>query len=406
MDNLTHSVVGLAIGELVQRSVAAEPTPERQRTRRRLLLTSAWAASNFPDLDLVLTGLMPAPLGYLLHHRGHTHTLLYLLPQAALLFAVLWLLWPGARALLRESRPARLALAAAIGVGLVFHIVMDALNSYGVHPFDPIDSGWIFGDLVFILEPVFWVALGVPTAMTAPSKIVRAALLAALAGILGWASVSAFLHWSSALLLAMLGLGLAFLQARAGASGRFAIGAGIVAAAGYIGIQAIASSSARASVSAQAAPGARVLDVVLTAYPANPFCWTFISIEREPVRDSYRMRRGQISVAPALVPLPACPRAFAEPGAVAKADPALRVVWESEAALAELRTRMANCHFQAWMRFARVPMLGRASATDARFSMKDGSNFSTFDFAAFEGKPCPANAPGWDMPRADLLSHK
>jgi sec-independent protein translocase protein TatC len=46
-------------------------------------------AGNFPDLDLVLTPLLPAPLGYLLHHRGHTHTVLYALPQMLLLAALM-----------------------------------------------------------------------------------------------------------------------------------------------------------------------------------------------------------------------------------------------------------------------------------------------------------------------------
>jgi membrane-bound metal-dependent hydrolase YbcI (DUF457 family) len=75
MDNLTHSVVGLGIGALIDRSLPAEPTPERRRIRSRMLLIIGCLASNFPDLDLVLTPLLDAPLGYLLHHRGHTHTL-------------------------------------------------------------------------------------------------------------------------------------------------------------------------------------------------------------------------------------------------------------------------------------------------------------------------------------------
>ena len=101
MDNLTHSLVGLALGELTHRLLPSAADPARGEVdasvRRRLLLTGAALASSFPDLDLVLTGLAPAPLGYLLHHRGHTHTLLYALPQALLLLAMLWLCWPAAR---------------------------------------------------------------------------------------------------------------------------------------------------------------------------------------------------------------------------------------------------------------------------------------------------------------------
>ena len=62
MDNLNHSVVGLGIGALIDRSVPPEATPDAQRVRARMLLTVGCLASNFPDLDLVLTKLLEAPL--------------------------------------------------------------------------------------------------------------------------------------------------------------------------------------------------------------------------------------------------------------------------------------------------------------------------------------------------------
>src|ERR1700736_5319599 len=99
MDNLSHSVVGLAVGEFVHRRLAAAD-PESQRLRRHLLLASGWIASNSPDLDIILTPRLPPPLGYLLHHRGHSHTIAYALPQALLIGALIWLFWPSARRLL------------------------------------------------------------------------------------------------------------------------------------------------------------------------------------------------------------------------------------------------------------------------------------------------------------------
>ncbi|MDB5756410.1 MAG: hypothetical protein JWR56_2838, partial [Massilia sp.] len=192
MDNLSHSVVGLAVGELVQRSLAPESDPLDQRVRRRMLLLACWAASNFPDLDLVLTPLLPKPLGYLLHHRGHTHTLLLALPQALLLAALIWLLWPAARRLLGRSSLARRGLALAIGVGFVLHLSMDYLNSYGIHPFYPLDMHWLYGDMIFILEPVFWVAAGVPLALMA-GRFARVVLLGLLACALMWFAYAGFL---------------------------------------------------------------------------------------------------------------------------------------------------------------------------------------------------------------------
>src|SRR5690242_5591542 len=117
MDNITHSVVGLALGELVERSLPQEADPLRSRTRRKLLLFTCWAASNLPDLDLVLTPLAGRPLGYLLHHRGYTHTLLWALPQLLALLALVWLLWPAARGLLHASATARRATAGVAALG-------------------------------------------------------------------------------------------------------------------------------------------------------------------------------------------------------------------------------------------------------------------------------------------------
>ncbi len=404
MDNLSHSLAGLAAAELLQRSLAPEPDAQAQTLRRRMLLVAGWAACNLPDLDLVLTGLLPPPLGYLLHHRGHTHTLLYGAPQALLLIALIWLLWPAARRLLHASVRARAGLVAATVIGLLLHFVMDYFNSYGLHPFHPFDSRWLYGDMVFILEPVFWVGFGVPLIMMVPARWLRYALLALMAGVLGWTTVKGFLHWGSLLALALAAIGLAALQQRAGKPGRAALVTGMLVAAGFVGLQGWASHSGRAQLAAyleRTGPASRLLDAAMTPYPANPLCWSFIAVERNDSARSYRVRRGMLSLAPELLPLQACPAAFAQ--ALTTSSAASGLSSESEMSLANLRSMAANCHFRAWMRFARVPVLEGAVASDARFSNGRGANFSDFKFAAFEDMPCSASVPGWDLPRQDLL---
>src|SRR5471032_656518 len=113
MDNITHSIIGLGVGELLHRSLPPEPDAGRHGTRHRLLLVSCAVASNLPDLDLFLTRLLPDPLGYLLNHRGHTHTLLSAVRRALILGALLWLFWPAARALLRARARGGWGLGAA-----------------------------------------------------------------------------------------------------------------------------------------------------------------------------------------------------------------------------------------------------------------------------------------------------
>ena len=57
MDNLTHSLVGLALGEIVDRALPPAADPQRARTRHRLLLTTGALASDVPALERFATGL-------------------------------------------------------------------------------------------------------------------------------------------------------------------------------------------------------------------------------------------------------------------------------------------------------------------------------------------------------------
>ena len=405
MDNISHSLVGLAIGELVQRALPPEPDPAAQAQRRRLLLISSWAANNFPDLDLVLGSLLPAPLGNLLHHRGYSHTLPFALAQALLLIGLTWLLWPGARRLLRASGGARAALLVVKLGGLLMHIALDYLNSYGVHPLYPFDERWLYGDVLFIVEPLIWVAFGVPLALMLRTPWIKVAWLALLAGVVALATARGFLHWASMCGLLTAGLALAWLQRGAAERSQRALLAAFCLAGAYIGIQGLASAQGKRVLARelqQIDPGSRLLDTALTGFPANPLCWVFVSVERDDGAGSYRLRRGQLSVAPGLMPAQACPAALSET-AVAY-SPSISFAWENKASLAGLRTRAADCHFHAWLRFARAPAVGPLSATDARFSASEGDNFSTFTFAPFAGLPCPASVPPWDLPRQDLLA--
>lgn len=404
MDNITHSVVGLGVGELIQRSLPPEADPARQQTRHRLLLTACAAASNFPDLDLVFTRLAPAPLGYLLHHRGHTHTLLYLLPQALLLLALLWALWPAARALLRASRAARRGLGLALAAGFLLHLGMDFMNNYGIHPFHPFSGIWYFGDLVYIIEPVFWVAFGVPLAMAAPSRRMCIVLLAVLPVVLLYVTLHGYLGWASFAALVALGAAVAALRFMHMQSRRALLLALGVALA-FVGVQASASYKARQAVTAALVlqdPQARVLDVALTAFPSQPLCWSFTSIESDGA--AYLLRRGHLSLAPSLLPPRACPPALAADAAqempVVVPGVLLSGSWQGN--VAALRARAAaDCQLAAWLRFARMPAVGADQASDLRFASTPRGNFTTLLLAA---KPqCPFGIPAWGMPRADLL---
>lgn len=408
MDNLSHSVVGLAVGEFVHRSLPQEADDERQRTRRRLLLLSCWTASNFPDLDLVLTLLLPEPLGYLLHHRGHTHTLLYAIPQALLLWAAIRLFWPSARRLLKESATARSGMLFSIVLGFALHMLMDYLNSYGIHPFYPFDSRWLYGDMVFILEPVFWIAFGVPMAMAVQRPALRALLLALLIGVPLFFTIRDYLSWASFAALAFIALLIGTLQRSSGPIGRRGLIAALCVGLAFIGMQGFASGKARqliASTLQEKDPTSRFLDASLTSFPANPVCWNFVSMESNNDAGNYTLRRGVLSLAPEMLSPAECPTSLSGNPPEGDAAPAIAFLTEEHGSLDMLRKLKANnCHFEAWMRFARAPSVNESTASDIRFSATPNGNFTTLDLAKFDGKDCPRLVPQWDFPRADLLA--
>jgi inner membrane protein len=405
MDNLTHTLAGLALGELTHRLLPAEPDPQRASTRRRLLLTSAAVASNFPDLDLVFTKLAPEPLGYLLHHRGHTHTLLYALPQALLMLAAIWLLWPAARTLLRTSSAARLGLCVTTVLGLLLHLGMDAMNVYGVHPFAPFDPRWFYGDMIFIVEPVFWLALGTPLAAHVARPWLRRTFLALLLAVPLLFTLGGFLQWGS-----LAGLGAIWLLALAltrRQGERTALMAGVAVVLGFVLVQAYGASLAHAQVAAdlrRADPDLRIVDTALSAFPANPLCWTVISVSGDKGDgDGYRVRRGVLSLAPGITPVAACP--FMIHGEYVGKEPKdLAWTWEERGAKARLQAlRASDCRVDAWLRFARMPSLANGFATDVRYGPHGSHNFSTLPYASQAGTPCPSPVPQWGYPRADLL---
>jgi inner membrane protein len=408
MDNLTHSIIGFGVGEVVHRSLPDEADARSQRVRHRLLLVACALASNFPDLDLFLGRLLPDPLGYLLHHRGHTHTALMAVPQALLLAALPWLCWPSARALLRSSVPARWGLALSIAVGLALHLLMDFTNSYGIHPWYPLDGRWFYGDMVFIVEPLFWVAIGVPMALVMRWRVARGIGLAGLLVVLLAFAAKAYLAWTSFAALLMIGALCGAAQRRAGARGRAGLLLALGVSAGFIALQGAASHAGRQQITAalqRLDPASRVLDVAMTAFPSQPLCWDYVSVESDEARGSYRLRRGVASIAPQwLAPL-TCPAGLVEQLPSQALSPGVLQFATASASLGALRElRQSNCQVDAWLRFGRAPLLAPAAGelSDYRFAATPRGNFTTLQFS--RPAPCPDGVPGWGYPRADLLS--
>jgi inner membrane protein len=411
VDNISHSVVSLVSGELLHRSLPPEASAEAQSLRQKLLLFTAAAAGNFPDLDLVLYPLLKKPLGYLLHHRGHSHTIAGAIFEALLLLALTLALWPSARRLLKTSVIARRGYALAAAIGFTLHLSMDWLNSYGVHPFYPLSMKWVYGDLVFIVEPVFWIAFGVPLAFLTRRWWIRAPWLALIVGVPAYATWLGYVPaWSFGVLVA-IGAALGLWQAREVQSGRRALTGAWVIGILFVVIQAFASAKARSLLKAELQtidPSARLLDEALSPSPSNPFCWSFVTIEETSAR--YRLRNGLISIAPwktaAAFRPENCPRLFGSQGDNTLLGSGIVQTSEVSADVTMLREQDSrDCHLHAWMRFARMPYVTETSASDLRFSRGGAHrNFTTLTFADFQDEPCSSWIPQWEPPRRDLLN--
>jgi membrane-bound metal-dependent hydrolase YbcI (DUF457 family) len=168
MDNVTHSLAGLLLAEGAIRLRSRVTRSEPSRQFRAVAAISSMIAANLPDADLLYSGLGGNRLRYMLHHRGHSHTVLIALAGAVLVCGVAIRIWRWRE---REG-PTRADTRWLLGLLLVStlsHLVLDWTNSYGVHPFWPVDNRWHYGDAVFIVEPWFWV-LSVPTLIAASAR--------------------------------------------------------------------------------------------------------------------------------------------------------------------------------------------------------------------------------------------
>jgi inner membrane protein len=401
LDNLTHSLMGAALAELAGgahgSSAALRNTPPRNE--RRLFLATGVLVSNLPDFDLLYTGVTPEPLGYLLHHRGHTHTVAGLIAQALLIAAVC--LTPPLRRAIRDAGGRRFAALVAASLG--GHLVLDSWNTYGIHPFHPIDSRWYYGDAVFIFEPWLWLLFGTAAAANARSRrggiavaVVVSALCAALAyaGILPVAALACLLACGA-------GLGWWARAASPRARAAVALAGSALLIAGLFGLSALARARTRAMIGL--VPRGAILDVVVNPNPGWPLCWAVIVMEKDARADELVLRRGTLSLLPGWYPPGRCPM-HRIAGLLAAADgEALAWGGELRQPVGELRDlARRDCWVRAWLQFGRAPFVRDGTIADLRFETARG-NFTTMALPG-EDRACPPAMTSWAMPRADVLA--
>jgi inner membrane protein len=412
MDNLTHTLIGIVAGDAVARSIAAETGGIPAATRRSYFVTVAALSSNLPDIDLLYTygGLGYGKLEYLLHHRGHTHTIVGCILLALLLYACaeLWAL----RRKHRFSSSDRMGVAGMALLGGMLHLLMDGMNSYGVHPYWPLENRWIHGDAVFIIEPLFWIA-ATPLIFTVRTGLARVVLVLAAFAALG---IGVWLHrelpmWIAGFVL----IALVLLVTGWRRSPRVAALASVSAMAAITLTFFVSSRITERRVELLVATefaGDVTLDHVLTPLPMNPLCWNLLLVQTGGGR--YLVRAGIVATAPAVIPARYCPDLGlgdhrTAPKTPVQASASSRVAWHGEfaMALADLAKIIeGNCEASQLMQFARVPFAmereQRQVLGDLRYDREPELGFAEIELSDPPPERCGSGAP-WVPPREAML---
>jgi inner membrane protein len=171
MDNLTHSLVGLVVAKAGLERLSPGAT------------AVCVLAANAPDVDIL--AVLGGRWFYLHNHRGITHSIVGTLTLALIIPALFYGVDTLAARL--RKRPRRVKFKGLLVASLIAsatHPLMDWTNNYGVRPFLPWSGSWHYGDLVFIVDPWIWLAVGGTAFLLTSVRWWQTVLWAALALVL------------------------------------------------------------------------------------------------------------------------------------------------------------------------------------------------------------------------------
>lgn len=155
MDNLTHTLTGIALGQA------------GLKRKSRFAMLGLIIASNAPDVDIVAR--LRGSLAYLEHHRGISHSLIGLTALAAIVALIL-------HAIARRAAPGKNSpplnlkwLFLVCWIGAAVHVLMDFTNAYGIRPFLPFSGRWFELDIVPIID--MWILLALLAGLCVPGLL-------------------------------------------------------------------------------------------------------------------------------------------------------------------------------------------------------------------------------------------
>ena len=162
MDNLCHSLAGGVLGK----AGLAARTP--------LGMTTLIVANNFPDIDVAVFATDTLAMSF---RRGWTHGVL---AQATLPIALTAIIIAADRLFRGNAaervKPRQILLLSYIGV--LCHVFLDFVNSYGVRLLMPFSETWFYGDALYVVDPIMYLTLGLGWWLASRRRHVRPARIA------------------------------------------------------------------------------------------------------------------------------------------------------------------------------------------------------------------------------------
>ncbi|HVS87681.1 MAG TPA: metal-dependent hydrolase [Candidatus Acidoferrum sp.] len=174
MDTITHGIAGALIGKAVFRG--EDLLVMRPMNRRRIITWALMLGAIFPDSDVLREMFSDNELLIVTWHRSITHSVVCLPLFAMALAGVTRLL---ARRF-KWDAPGFGALTGIYGVGILSHILLDLVTSFGTMIWSPIKWSRPAWDLIFIVDFTFTAILLLPQLLAwvyvHPEKLKRRAL--------------------------------------------------------------------------------------------------------------------------------------------------------------------------------------------------------------------------------------
>jgi len=149
MDTITHGIAGALISKAV--FGGEDMFRSAPMNRARILTWSLMLGAIFPDSDIFREWFSSNPLLVLTWHRSITHSLVCM-PFFALFLAAVtrrflrWRKW---------DAPSFLALAGIYAIGILSHIFLDLVTSFGTMIWSPLEWSRPAWDLIFIIDFTF-----------------------------------------------------------------------------------------------------------------------------------------------------------------------------------------------------------------------------------------------------------